>query len=160
MNEIWTDVPTMPNYSISTFGNLKRNGTSITTPVNKIGYKRKYLKDHKKNIIIHRVVAEAFIPNPDNLPEVNHKDGDKLNNNVGNLEWVTRQGNATHAKINGLLRQPTGDKAHKAKLKNIHIPIIREAIASGISLTSIAKYFNVSQSAVSLIKTGKNWSTI
>ena len=49
-----------------------------------------------KNKRIHRLVAEAFIPNPFNLPEVNHKDGNKLNNCYNNLEWTTRKNNAIH----------------------------------------------------------------
>lgn len=54
--------------------------------------------------MVHRLVAEAFIPNPDGKPEVNHKDGNKLNNDVGNLEWVTRSENATHGVKHDLLK--------------------------------------------------------
>lgn len=55
-----------------------------------------------KYYYVHRLVAGAFIPNPDSLPEVNHMDGDRQNNHLSNLEWVTRQGNARHAIDTGL----------------------------------------------------------
>lgn len=59
---------------------------------------------------LHRIVAEAFIPNPLKLPEVNHKDGNKKNNCVENLEWVTHRGNVIHAVETGLF----GERAKKA----------------------------------------------
>lgn len=56
-------------------------------------------KDYK----IHRLIAQTFIPNPSNLPQVNHLDGDKLNNDVNNLEWTSPSGNVRHAYDNGLI---------------------------------------------------------
>lgn len=79
----------------------------------------------KKQKYIHRLVAEHFIPNPDNLPQVNHKDGNKLNNKLENLEWVSIQENVIHAYRHGLInhvrgvKHPnyglTGGKSKKAK---------------------------------------------
>ena len=55
------------------------------------------INNKKKNYALHRLVAQTFLENPDNLPIVNHKDGNKLNNNVENLEWVTQSQNRVHA---------------------------------------------------------------
>lgn len=60
----------------------------------------------RKERSIHRIVAETFIPNPNNCPEVNHKNGDKYDNCVNNLEWVTSKENKEHAKQNNLLKRP------------------------------------------------------
>lgn len=79
---------------ITTEGKILLNGKEKKT-WNNNGYKMFWYQG--KNLYVHRFVATQYIPNPDNLPEVNHKDGDKQNNHVDNLEWVTRKENHHHA---------------------------------------------------------------
>ena len=62
----------------------------------------------RKQFYVHRLIAEYFIPNPKNLPQVNHIDGNKLNNSLDNLEWVTVQDNVIHAYKNGLIKHISG----------------------------------------------------
>jgi len=69
----------------------------------------------QKNHHIHRLLSDHFIPNPDNKPQVNHIDGNKLNNNIKNLEWATSSENTQHAIDNGLLKSKGADN-HKARL--------------------------------------------
>ena len=100
----------------------------VTVDVN--GYNSVTLADanHKtKKYLLHRLVAQIFIPNPENKPEVNHKDGDKSNNCVSNLEWATRYENQYHASISGLSSAWTsahGKKMSDAALKVNSKPVI------------------------------------
>jgi len=81
-----------------------KSGRLLTLSLTTHGYIRVSLNTGHKSSVkhVHRLVAEAFIPNPDNLPQVNHKDGDRLNNNVSNLEWCNNSQNQQHAYDTGL----------------------------------------------------------
>lgn len=162
MTEEWRKIEGYEPYEISNEGRLRRNGIVLSTPVGPMGsgYKRKYLKDLKKNVLIHRLVASAFIPNPYCYPVINHKDGNTLNNHVVNLEWCTYKHNMQHAVDNGLKPILKGEKCGRSKLKNIDVSVIKTALCSGFKVNDIANYFKVDQSTVSLIKSGKNWKHI
>lgn len=108
---------------------------------------------------IHRLVAKEFIPNPENKPYVNHKDGNKLNNHVDNLEWVSAKENAEHASNNGLLKF-VGDNHYNSKYTESFVRVICERLQSGERIRSIAKDLNIPNSQVSMIRCGKAWKHI
>ena len=116
------------------------------------------LKDGKQvRVSVHRLVAETFIPNPENKPEVNHIDGDKTNNCVSNLEWVTTSENAIHAFETGL-RKPKDQKGESntmAKLTKENVLSIRK---SKEKVEALANKFGVSKSAIYKIKQRKRWA--
>jgi hypothetical protein len=107
MNELWVDIKGYEgHYRISNTGivfSIKR-GKSLIGGRNECGYAHVSLskKNKTKTHRLNRLVAIHFIPNPDNLPEVNHKDGDKNNNSILNLEWSTVSHNRKHAYDLGL----------------------------------------------------------
>lgn len=108
-HEVWKPVPGFEdNYEVSNFGRIRNSATKkvlVVTP-DKRGYVAARLSVHnvKYSIKMHRAVAIAFIPNPNGKPQVNHIDGNKSNNNVENLEWVTNGENQKHAFKMGLNR--------------------------------------------------------
>lgn len=159
MKEKWRKVPNYLGYEASTFGEIRRRGKILTTEISKLGYCRKYLKDLKINLLIHRAVALAFIPNPENKLQVNHKDGNKQNNYVPNLEWVTPSENMKHSFSIGR-KIIYGQDAGRSKLTNIQVGIIREALKHNHTQKKIAKYFRLDASTISRINTGDNWSRI
>ena len=84
-----------------------------------------------KSYRVHRLVAEAFIDNPDNLPEVNHKDENKLNNNIDNLEWCTRQYNNTYNNHNAKINAKKRKKVICVETKQIYNSITEAEILTG-----------------------------
>ena len=110
VTEIWKPVTqSEEKYWVSSAGNIRKNtGRILSTPTGKRGYPCVNITIDKKTRLrtVHRLVAEAFILNPENKPEVNHIDGNKLNNSLENIEWVTKQENLSHAWDNGLRLLP------------------------------------------------------
>ena len=123
MKEIWKDIKGYEGlYQVSNLGNVKKIKNKkyninkkeveekeinkyISIGKHKLGYKNVKLTDKngiRKNLFLHRIIAEAFVENPNNFNIINHKDGDKSNNNINNLEWTTQKDNVNHAWKNGL----------------------------------------------------------
>lgn len=115
-----------------------------------------------KNLLLHRLIAQTFIPNPDNLPCVNHIDGNKQNNNVNNLEWCTKAENNRHARRTGLnpYKILRGEKARHHKLTQNDVDYIRSHYKKGdlkFSGKSLSEKYNVTQSCISSIIHRKSW---
>lgn len=118
MQEEWQNIEKCPNYMISNLGKIKslnyhRTGKEQILKQNINGRGYNYvnisINNKYKNILIHREVAKAFLVNNDiNKTDINHKDGNKQNNRVDNLEWCTRSENILHAYKNNLKKKPVG----------------------------------------------------
>lgn len=104
----------------------------------------------RRTLYLHRLVAEAFLGMPPYSNEVNHLDGDKTNNRLENLEWVTHSENHQHAAYAGL--------SNVAKLTPKQVWAVRELIDLGLSDLKISKRFGMSRCAVSEIRTGRTWA--
>lgn len=104
MEELWKDIGGFPNYQVSSKGRIKNIKTGrILTPIpDKDGYLRVHLNNDHTVRRVHRLVGAAFIPNPDNKPQINHINGDKTDNTIENLEWCTIRENNIHALNSGL----------------------------------------------------------
>ena len=124
--------------------------------IDKKGYEKIILKSKQKTkmLSIHRLVALAFIPNPENKPQVNHIDCDKLNNSVENLEWVTNQENHDHKMKNGLNVNKPLEEHGCAKLTNEQALFIRN---SNEKSEDLAKQFEVSACTIYNIKGNRSW---
>ena len=121
--EIWKDIKGFEGkYQVSNYGNVKslnynRTGKErlLKQNIDKYSYHNIHLYSYGKDkrFLIHRIVAEAFIPNPDNLPYVNHKDENKHNNHVDNLEWCTQLYNLNYGSRNERIRKSLSKKVYQ-----------------------------------------------
>ena len=176
--EVWKDIEGFEGwYKVSNLGNVKSLDRIVTysdgrrykykgkrialTPnLNRSGYLYVTLVRNgmRKNFKVHRLVAETFIPNIDNKPHVNHIDGDKTNNSVGNLEWVTPKENIEHAVKMGLIK--AGADSHMSRFTQDEVNYMRKAYRDGIRQSELAKEFNTNDSTIFQILKRKTYKNI
>jgi hypothetical protein len=116
----------------------------------------------KKSYSVHRLVAMAWIENPNESPQVNHKDGNKQNNHADNLEWVTNLENLRHGHELGLFHPIKGEKHGKSKLTDAQVVEIKQELKDyrrGL-LTQLARRFGVLTTTISEIKAGRSWGHV
>ena len=183
MKEIWKPISIKPLnkiYEISNKGRCRSKAhiTTYTTSrgtytrrfegsllkpfINPDGYKCIVLRLSKKKTTfrIGRLVAQAFIPNPDNKPQVNHINGNKLCDKVWNLEWNTNSENMLHAYKLGLEKGRKGEAHHRARFTEKQINKMRKLYKDGINVCKIAKLFDTSHQTISDIVHYKRWRHI
>lgn len=173
--EIWNKIVGYEGvYEVSNFGSVKSLERVVQNSTTASGFMKvkgmlinsRMGKDYinitltrfgKKNTFnIHRLVAIAFLENPENLPFVNHKDGNKLNNLLDNLEWSTEKENTRHAYSTGLI--PSGSSSHYAKLDERSVAeIIFINKTTKLTYSLIGKLFGVCPESVSNMCRGKSW---
>lgn len=187
MEEIWKDIePHLGVYAVSNLGRVRSydrvvetsnkrvprrfiKGQILNLRVDTNGYAHQCLSENNKsyNYKVHRLVAKAFIPNPENKPCVNHIDGDKLNNCVDNLEWVTYSENTHHAYKTGLCRGPAvngntlGSKNSMSKLDESDVIGIRKKFKTGIyTQKQLGDVYGVSRRTIGDILNRNTWKHV
>lgn len=137
------------DYNINCNGEIRRWDNKILTQTNAHGYLYVRLNGVRK--AVHRLVAEKYIPNPENKPEINHKDGDKTNNNHWNLEWCTHKENINHAWKNEL-----SNNRHLRKVTYQQAEEIR-ALSGKFSHRIIGEMYGIARQTVDYIILNKNY---
>lgn len=114
-----------------------------------------------KRYLVHRLMAEAFIPNPRNLPQVNHIDGNRQNFNLDNLEWCDQRSNMQHAITIGLFPNRKGEKNGRATITQELAYAIMDCLSQKEhTILEIAKIFNTSYNVVANIKYKRAWKIV
>ena len=157
------DIPNHPGFKARTDGTIiGKRGRPMKGHVDRCGYREVLLSENGKtnNARVHRLMAETFIPNPYNLRDVNHKDGNKLNNNISNLEWVSHSGNVKHAYDNGLEKKLLGENHHAHKLTKEAVKDIRQnykRYSRENGAGALARKYSVDKSTVQAVLNNETW---
>ena len=178
-NEIWKPVVGWEElYEVSNTGKVKtkdrvvkcntgegiKKAKEMKSKTDRYGYSGITLRIGKRILQtgVHRLVAKAFIPNPEDKEQVNHIDGNKLNNHVTNLEWVNNKENSAHAVRTGLTngKWELGENNPAVKLDTATVLKIRSMYAEGISQIAISKQLDICSRNTHCIVRRKSWKHI
>lgn len=179
MEEVWMDIEGFEGfYQVSNMGqvksipriikrdyrgNAKRNGKLLKQSKTRKGYLRITMQCNgvKKQVSVHTIVAKAFIPNTNNYPQVNHKNGDKTKNNALNLEWCTNSMNTQHAYDTGLIISNRGVNCHNSRFTESDILNIRDLhFNKQMKGAEIARIYGVVKSTIYFILKGETWNHV
>ena len=164
LNEVWKKF--IFNYEISNLGRLKNTKTNkiLKSTTDSNGYLGITIslgsRNKIKRVRIHRLVAEAFIPNPNNLPQVNHIDGNKQNNKVDNLEWCDNRYNQLHAIDLGLKTFLKKENNPRSKLTEQDVDFILKHYKPrdpNYGTRGLARKFNVHHETIRQVLNKETW---
>lgn len=163
----FTKINSLSNYCINEYGFILniRTRCEVVPSISKKGYLQACLTN-KNTYSVHRLVALTFIQNKENKPEVNHVDGNKLNNHISNLEWCTTQENLEHKRFNNLGKtlkaklSATGINNSQAKLDEEDVILIRTNCATKEDIKRFSKELDVSIATIYDIKNRRSWTHI
>lgn len=150
-------------YLVDTLGNIYSNHSGkekrLIPSKNRKGYHiiKLCVAGSRATRTVHRIVANAFIPNPENKPQLNHKNGVKTDNRVENLEWSTSLENNRHAIDNGLIANRKGERNPNAKITE---DIVLAIFKSSESTTKLSKRLSIGENTIRKIRTGECWSHV
>jgi hypothetical protein len=163
--EIWKEIEGYENYYVSNLGRVKVV-KYLSLQKNSSGYfgVKVGVKPNVRRLSVARMVAQAFIPNPKNLPQVNHISGKKTDNHVENLEWATASENCKHAWNIGLQTSEDhrGERHGRHILNEKQVRVIKHLrnVKNKMTLKQIADVFRVNVPAIQKIYKGTNWKHV
>jgi len=169
--EKWKVIEFNTKFEVSNFGSVRNAETKqlkslrfsqagrLRVTLYKVGDSSSDKNKRGKTYMIHRLVAEAFIPKVCGKTHINHKDGVKTNNNVSNLEWCTVAENNAHSIANGLQKPQLGSDNGTAKLTEDIVRKIRYEL-SDMKGSELADMFNISRAVIYRIKNNQSWKHV
>lgn len=160
--EEWKPVVGYEKYMVSSLGRIRNiSGKLSSQSIHRQGYLRVSIDG--RNTLVHRLVAEAFIPNPENKATVNHINAKKDDNRVENLEWATQSENNRHAlglKLRFFTRKMWENCTKGQKLSKAQVQEIKEKFDAGTPQFKLAEEYNVSRAQICRIISGKSRNTV